>query len=144
MNEEEKINPVMAALAGMKHYAEEQERSGAWEGQSVGSEALDKKRREYLQVYIRGGSTSSGGKKSRSKSGTRKKSRSEWWDSVGRKRKRIRRVAKRVYGLKKGSKSERRLSKMAKRKTARRVSVKGYSYKRKGKVVRVKGHMRKR
>ena len=142
--EEEKISPLEAAMIGLKHYQDTQEREGAWEGQSVGSEVLDKKRREYLQVYIRGEKGSAGGSKSR-RSGSKKKRTRTFWDTLGKK-KRARKMVKRVYGLRKASKSKRRLSEIGKKRAKKSpsVNVKGYSYKRKGKTVRVKGHRRSR
>ena len=114
------------------------------------SESLDKKRKEYLQTYIRG-EKSSGKDTSKAKGTTKKSSRKKkkaWWEMKPRDLK-SRKYAKRPAGAM-GEESKRRLSTVAKakrkaKKQQRRghaVKVSGYSYKRGRKTIKVKGYRR--
>ena len=117
--------------------------------QGLASESLDKKRKEYLQVYIRGEKV--GGKDTSKANSTTKKSsrkRKAWWEMKPKDMK-SRGYAKRPTVLA-GTESKRRLSTVpkAKRKAKKQqrrghaVKVSGYSYKRGRKTIRVKGYRR--
>ena len=117
--------------------------------QGLASESLDRKRKEYLQTYIRGekstSKTTSKVKSTPKKAATRRK---RWWEMKPKDLK-SRRYAKRPTGVI-GGESKRRLSTVAKakrkaKKQQRRghaVKVSGYSYKRGRKTIKVKGYRR--